>query len=767
MNRDSFAKYVVCPTCTKCYEYNECVKEVNGRHIVKRCTNKFYKRGKVHVCDAQLVKKVTLKNNTVKYYPIFYYCYNSIINSIEKLVQRKGVPEKCEKWRSQTVESDLLTDIYSGQLWKDFLKYNDEDFLNAPRNYGMMLNFDFFQPMKHRKDYSVGVLYLVLLNLPRSERFKWENVIVVGIIPAMGHEPKHLNEFLKPAVDELKALWKGVRLQSSLSTIPLVFRAALLCTSSDIPASRKLCGFKGHSAQLGCSRCLKRFPGSFGEKQDYSGFDRDSWLKRTNAGHRQKAKRILKCKTRSEQEKLSKQYGINYYSALLDLEYFDIIRFCSIDPMHNLFLGTAKYQFKIWVSEGHLNATQLKTIETRIENMEVPADIGRLPKQISSNYGSYTGEQWKNWTLIYSLFALKGVLNDQQLQCWQTFVLACKYLCKPVLSSTDILKADNCLLKFCTKFEQLYGKAACTPNMHLHCHLKEIILDYGPIHTFWCFSFERYNGILGSIQTNNRSIELQIMRKVTTLRCMDNMPLNQELQPYFGDTLSSLTSCVMSNMSEDGSMLMDVNNLSELIEFYQMPASFPLNTLNWENLSAVLLPSHYKESCLDRDDLQILKNVYNVMFCDRDIRLENLSTTVHKFGSIKIFNQQFGSTLEYRSKRSTGILAAWARSDGGISEDLMQEVFGLVDFYFSHSIKSDQQFSQHVFACVTWFKATTDTAFYGLSPLVVASKVAVYPGGPSRYLPIQRISAKCGFAVTSHNNETRYIISPLTRRFVS
>ena len=215
----------------------------------------------------------------------------------------------------------------------------------------------------------------------------------------------------------------------------------------------------------------------------------------------------------------------------------------------------------------------------------------------------------------------------------------------------------NSLLKFCTKFEQLYGKAACTPNMNLHCHLKEIILDYGPIHTFWCFSFVRYNGILGSIQTNNRSIELQ---KVTTLRCMDNMPLNQELQPYFGDTLSSLTSCVMSNMSEDGSMLMDVNSLSELIEFYQMPASFLLNTLNWENLSAVLLPSHYKENCLDRDDLQILKNVYNVMFSDRDIRLENLSTTVHKFGSIKIFNQQFGSTLEYRSKRSTGILAAWA-----------------------------------------------------------------------------------------------------------
>ncbi|CAB4046038.1 Hypothetical predicted protein, partial [Paramuricea clavata] len=72
-----------------------------------------------------------------------------------------------------------------------------------------MLNFDYFQPMKHRNDYSVGVLYLVVLNLRRSERFKWENVIVVGIIPNMDQEPKSLNEFLRPLVDELKVLWKG------------------------------------------------------------------------------------------------------------------------------------------------------------------------------------------------------------------------------------------------------------------------------------------------------------------------------------------------------------------------------------------------------------------------------------------------------------------------------------------------------------------------------------------------------------------------------
>ena len=65
-----------------------------------------------------------------------------------------------------------------------------------------MLNFDFFQPKKHRNDYSVGVLYLANLNLPRSMRFKWENIIVVGIIPGMDKEPGSLNEFLAPLVKD-------------------------------------------------------------------------------------------------------------------------------------------------------------------------------------------------------------------------------------------------------------------------------------------------------------------------------------------------------------------------------------------------------------------------------------------------------------------------------------------------------------------------------------------------------------------------------------
>ena len=73
---------------------------------------------------------------------------------------------------------------------------------------------------------------------------------MTGIIPEMSKEPKSLDTFLAPIVDELQALWKGVKLTTSQSRIPLTYQGALLLASADLPAVRKLCGFKGHSGAV-------------------------------------------------------------------------------------------------------------------------------------------------------------------------------------------------------------------------------------------------------------------------------------------------------------------------------------------------------------------------------------------------------------------------------------------------------------------------------------------------------------------------------------
>ena len=122
---------------------------------------------------------------------------------------------------------------------------------------------------------------------------------------------------------------------------------------------------------------------------------------------------------------------------------------------------------------------------------------------------SMTADQWKNWTCVYSLYALRGLIPKEHLDCWWLFVQASILLCNLIINPEQINNGDKFLLEFCEAFEKLYGQERCTPNMHLHCHIAECLHDYGPAHAIWCFSFECYNGILGRIPNNNKSLDVE------------------------------------------------------------------------------------------------------------------------------------------------------------------------------------------------------------------------------------------------------------------
>ena len=90
--------------------------------------------------------------------------------------------------------------MYDGKVWQNFQVYNGIPFLSQPYYFTVSLNVDWFQPFK-RTQHSTGVIFLAIQNLPRSERFKQENIIIVGIMPG-SHEPhKTTNFYLTPLVE--------------------------------------------------------------------------------------------------------------------------------------------------------------------------------------------------------------------------------------------------------------------------------------------------------------------------------------------------------------------------------------------------------------------------------------------------------------------------------------------------------------------------------------------------------------------------------------
>ena len=185
-----------------------------------------------------------------------------------------------ETWRTRPEIENTLSDVYDGKIWKDFMSVDGEPFLAQPYSLAMALNVGWFQPYK----WSVGVIYLTVLNLPCHIRYKREHVLLLGIIPGPKEPKQNINSYLRLLVCELLELWKGVTMQV-YSKGERKIQGAVICVCCDMPASRKACGFLGHTATLSCTKCEKEFGGGFGDK-DYSGFDREKWLLRSNVNHR-------------------------------------------------------------------------------------------------------------------------------------------------------------------------------------------------------------------------------------------------------------------------------------------------------------------------------------------------------------------------------------------------------------------------------------------------------------------------------------------------
>ena len=363
-------------------------------------------------------------------------------------------------------------------------------------------------------------------------------------------------------------------------------RYALLCVACDIPASRKVLGFLGHSATLGCSKCLKKYPGSVGNK-DYSGFDISKWPPRHNIQHRNDVRKINACKSETKQKELELSLGCRY-SVLLDLPYFDPIRMAVIDPMHNLYLGTAKHILKrVWHERNMINKKDYASLQECVDAVCVPSNLGRIPSKILSSFNGLTADQLKNWTNIFSLFALHSCLAPDDFECWRHFILASRILTQMQLSVTDIELIHVLLLQFCKRVERMYGSSIITPNTHLHCHLRNCLKDYGPVYYFWLFSFERYNGIFENFPTSTR-VEIQLMQRFISEFSLSSFCLPESFQSEFSCILptistpilhGSLKSTFHSVDNQPGS-LKDLNNWSSDTIEVNKPNSYHLSVFH-------------------------------------------------------------------------------------------------------------------------------------------------------------------------------------------
>ena len=148
--------------------------------------------------------------------------------------------------------------------------------------------------------------------------------------------------------------------------------------------------------------------------------------------------------------------------------------------------------------------------------------------------------------------------------------------CKQSVTREDITVADLLLVQFYKRVKNVFEVRFVTPNMHMHLHLSDFIHNFGPLHAFWLYSFERCNGLLGKQPTNNRSIELQLIRHFLMDLAGNNLPLAE----HFRDIVCGHAS------------------------------QFHLVTASENDDTSLQLPTKYTLTVLGADEMNLLREAY-------------------------------------------------------------------------------------------------------------------------------------------------------------
>ena len=73
-----------------------------------------------------------------KLYPLKVFCYGNLLASLQRLLLRPGFATSCESTRNICNETTgILSDLYNGQVWKEFLTIDGVEFLSAAYCYGL------------------------------------------------------------------------------------------------------------------------------------------------------------------------------------------------------------------------------------------------------------------------------------------------------------------------------------------------------------------------------------------------------------------------------------------------------------------------------------------------------------------------------------------------------------------------------------------------------------------------------------------------------
>lgn len=129
-----------------------------------------------------------------------------------------------------------------------------------------------------------------------------------------------------------------------------------------------------------------------------------------------------------------------------------------------------------------------------------------------SKWGKFSADQWKSFCTVNlpltltRLWGYGGKQNRERamLENFMHLVTAVKLATYRRTTTERIVNYDRHMKLYLQNLLILYPSTKITPYQHMSLHFADQLKRFGPVHSWRCFPFERYNYLMQKIPSNNR-----------------------------------------------------------------------------------------------------------------------------------------------------------------------------------------------------------------------------------------------------------------------
>lgn len=720
LRNDQFERRVLC-NADGCWHISPIGADIcfamGELRTTRYCHNQVLKKNrKYESCMQALAREVRIGGKTSLVAKTIM-CQSSLTTLLGRLLRRPGMVDHMKSWQSRQAVPGVYRDVYDGRVFKAFWgDHGAKEYEQKPTErdgddrlaLAFGLNVDWFAPFKHIK-YSVGVVYWTILNLPRDIRYKPCNILISHILPTGREKGVNMTSVLKEAQAELQRMWdtpSGIAFQTNEPGRSVWIRAALMMIACDQPAARKVSGFVAVGGTYSCHRCLKKMTriqsttqpliqkgkrkGKPNMKTSCSGFSDDEikhWLPRDPDHHRFNCNRWAKAKSITARKKITRETGCTH-TAFKNATPMNIIDCTIIDPMHNVYMGTGSKIIKLLKRAGVLDDAAIATLHALIKRVALPRDLGAgMARKIKAGFSSMSADELKLFWLVFaepflkrSILGPKFTSKMRRLVC--AFAAAVRLVSSAVLTTRQINEIGTHLLTTCRLMEDIFGASSISINQHLHVHLTDCLLDFGPSPAFNLFALERMNGALGRVPHNLSALEVSVMRHLSELVSLMSTPTDTGGWLKLSDQASKLNNAMWeswagsSAMSQNSSMKSAMSQAVAHLPHLRHPMQLRLGGTDigrqWSltHLGNEASPSIFPLQT-DRLKDELDDKTYDCLceYFRKILPLHEVTPPrlVHLVKSIDVLGEKFGS-ISPRSTRQATCLIAHGH-DGATSTD--------------------------------------------------------------------------------------------------